>query len=62
MFRGPWIRRTIILILEIHIWNQTAFKHGKNFYADMCLCYKIISNTGMETDAIGQRMKTAGLG
>lgn len=62
MLRGPGIRRTVILILEIRVWHQTAFKHVKNFYADMCLYYKIISNSGMVTDVMVQRMKTAALG
>lgn len=51
MLRGPGIRRTIVLILEICLWHQTAFKHVKNFNADSCLCYKITSNSGMVTDS-----------
>lgn len=38
MLGGPGIRRTVILILEIRVWHQTAFKHAKNFYADMRPC------------------------
>lgn len=52
MLRGPGIRRTVILTLEIHLWHQTAFKHIKKFYAEICLCYKIISSSGMVTDVI----------
>lgn len=38
MLRGPGIRRRVILILEICVWHQTAFKHAKNFYADVRPC------------------------
>lgn len=62
MLRGPGIRRTIILILEICVWRQIAFEHVENFYADTCLRYEIISNSGMVADVIVQRIKTVGFG
>jgi len=62
MLRGPGIRRTIILILEICVWRQIAFECVENFYTDMRLCYEIISNSGMVADVIVQKIKTVGFG
>lgn len=62
MLRGPGIRITIILILEICVWRQIAFKRVENFYADTRLCYEIMSNSGMAADVRVQRIKTVGFG
>ena len=62
MLKAPGIRRTIILILEICVWRQIASERVENFYADMRLCYEIISNSGMAADVIVQRIKTVGFG
>lgn len=62
MLRGRGIRRTHILILEICVWRQIAFQRVGKFYADMRLCYEIISNSGMVADVTVQRIKPVNFG